>query len=148
MAVIVLSRVCGLSGALALQEVFLACSSDGSIAGADVARFSHEYGRRKPGGANRCHEILRTMFDCAVGGPSARSHREPLHRHRPLPPTAARTAVPGGRPSEARCGPAPARKQMAVPGRSSAADSADRIQARRDTPFALARGQAGPARLD
>ena len=30
------------------------------------ARFFHEYGRRKPGGANRCHEILRTMFDCAI----------------------------------------------------------------------------------
>ena len=39
----------------------------GSIARADVARFFHEYGRRRPGGANRCHEILRTMFDCAAG---------------------------------------------------------------------------------
>lgn len=38
----------------------------GSIARADVARFFHEYGRRKPGGANRCHEILRAMFDCAM----------------------------------------------------------------------------------
>ena len=31
-----------------------------------VFRFFHEYGRRKPGGANRCHEILRNMFDCAI----------------------------------------------------------------------------------
>ena len=39
----------------------------GSVARADVARFFHEYGRRRPGGANRCHEILRNLFDCAVG---------------------------------------------------------------------------------
>ena len=39
----------------------------GSVARADVARFFHEYGHRRPGGANRCHEILRNLFDCAVG---------------------------------------------------------------------------------
>ena len=38
----------------------------GSMVRADVARFFHEYGRRKPGGANRAHDILRTMFDCAI----------------------------------------------------------------------------------
>ena len=38
----------------------------GSIARADIARFFHEYGRRKPGGANRSHDILRTLFDCAI----------------------------------------------------------------------------------
>ena len=38
----------------------------GAIARADVARFFHEYGRRKPGGANRSHDILRNMFDCAI----------------------------------------------------------------------------------
>ena len=38
----------------------------GSAMRADIARFFHEYGRRKPGGANRSHEILRTMFDCAI----------------------------------------------------------------------------------
>ena len=38
----------------------------GSVVRADVARFFHEYGRRKPGGANRSHEILRNMFDCAI----------------------------------------------------------------------------------
>ncbi|MXY39931.1 MAG: tyrosine-type recombinase/integrase [Rhodospirillaceae bacterium] len=38
----------------------------GSVVRADIARFFHEYGRRKPGGANRSHEILRNMFDCAV----------------------------------------------------------------------------------
>ena len=32
---------------------------------ADIARLFHKYGRRKPGGANRSHEILRNMFDCA-----------------------------------------------------------------------------------
>ena len=37
-----------------------------TLARADAARFFHEYGRRKPSGANRCHEILRTMFDCAI----------------------------------------------------------------------------------
>ena len=38
----------------------------GSVVRADVARFFHEYGRRKPGGANRSHDILRGMFDCAI----------------------------------------------------------------------------------
>ncbi len=38
----------------------------GSVVRADIARFFHEYGRRKPGGANRSHEILRNMFDCAI----------------------------------------------------------------------------------
>ena len=38
----------------------------GSVLRADIARFFHEYGRRKPGGANRSHDILRTMFDCAI----------------------------------------------------------------------------------
>ncbi len=33
---------------------------------ADIARHFHEYGRRKPGGANRSHDILRNMFDCAI----------------------------------------------------------------------------------
>ena len=38
----------------------------GSVVRADISRFFHEYGRRKPGGANRAHEILRNMFDCAI----------------------------------------------------------------------------------
>ena len=38
----------------------------GAVVRADVARFFHEYGRRKPGGANRSHEILRNVFDCAI----------------------------------------------------------------------------------
>ena len=38
----------------------------GSVVRADIARFFHEYGRRKPGGANRSHDILRNMFDCAM----------------------------------------------------------------------------------
>ncbi|MYA60481.1 MAG: tyrosine-type recombinase/integrase [Chloroflexi bacterium] len=38
----------------------------GSIVRADIARFFHEYGRRKPGGANRSHDILRNLFDCAI----------------------------------------------------------------------------------
>ena len=33
---------------------------------AHVARFFHEYGRRKPGGANRSREILRNVFHCAI----------------------------------------------------------------------------------
>ena len=37
----------------------------GTVVRADIARFFHEYGRRKPGGANRSHDILRNMFDCA-----------------------------------------------------------------------------------
>ncbi len=38
----------------------------GSVVRADIARFFHKYGRRKPGGANRSHDILRNMFDCAI----------------------------------------------------------------------------------
>ena len=38
----------------------------GAVVRADVARIFHEYGRRKPGGANRSHDILRNMFDCAI----------------------------------------------------------------------------------
>ena len=37
-----------------------------AVVRAEVARFVHEYGRRKPGGANRSHDILRNMFDCAI----------------------------------------------------------------------------------
>ena len=33
---------------------------------AAINYYLDEDGRRKPGGANRCHEILRTMFDCAI----------------------------------------------------------------------------------
>ena len=38
----------------------------GTVVRADVARFFHEYGRRKPGGANRSREILRNVFHCAI----------------------------------------------------------------------------------
>ena len=38
----------------------------GSVVRGDIARFFYEYGRRKQGGANRSHEILRNMFDCAM----------------------------------------------------------------------------------
>lgn len=37
-----------------------------AVTSVDVARFIYTYGRTKPGGANRCHEILRAMFNCAV----------------------------------------------------------------------------------
>ena len=37
-----------------------------SVVRADIACFFHERGRKKPGGANRSHEILRNMFDCAT----------------------------------------------------------------------------------
>lgn len=37
-----------------------------AVTSVDVARFFYSYGRTKPGGANRCHEILRAMFNCAV----------------------------------------------------------------------------------
>ena len=38
----------------------------GSVLRADIARFFQEYGRRKPGSANRSHDILRNMFDRAI----------------------------------------------------------------------------------
>ena len=34
-----------------------------AVVRADIARFFQEYRRRKPGGANRGHDILRNMFD-------------------------------------------------------------------------------------
>ena len=37
-----------------------------AVVRADIARFIHEYGRREPGGANRSHEILCNMLDCAI----------------------------------------------------------------------------------
>ena len=46
----------------------------GSVVRADIAGFFYEYGRRKPGGANRSHDILRNLFDCAIArghGPDA-----------------------------------------------------------------------------
>ena len=35
-----------------------------AVVRADIACFFQEYRRRKPGGANRGHDILRNMFDC------------------------------------------------------------------------------------
>ena len=32
----------------------------------ELTRWLHAYGRRRPGGANRCHDILRAMFACAI----------------------------------------------------------------------------------
>ena len=102
--------------------------------------------------AGRCEPLSRDTAHhvrlCRRVGSSARGCRKPLHRHRPLPPSAARTAAWDGRSGEARRDPAPARRHMAPPDRGGAADSADRMQARRDTPLALVRGQAGPARSD
>ncbi len=37
-----------------------------AITRADIARWFHHYGQRRPGGANRCHEILRSMFARAI----------------------------------------------------------------------------------
>lgn len=37
-----------------------------AVTRADLARWLHAYGRRRPGGANRCHDILRAMFTCAI----------------------------------------------------------------------------------
>ena len=37
-----------------------------AVTRADIARWFHHYGQRRPGGANRCHEILRSMFARAV----------------------------------------------------------------------------------
>ena len=37
-----------------------------AVTRADVARWFHEYGRHRPGGANRAHDILRDMFARAI----------------------------------------------------------------------------------
>ena len=39
-----------------------------TVTRADVARWFHEYGRERPGGANRAHDILRDMFARASPG--------------------------------------------------------------------------------
>ena len=88
----------------------------GSVVRADIARFFHEYGRRKPGGANRSHGILRSRFDCAIAwghrpDAAGRRSRETVQGHRPLPATAARAVARRGRSGEARRGPAPARRR-------------------------------------
>ena len=37
-----------------------------AVTRADIARWFHQYGQRRPGGANRCHEILGSMFTRAI----------------------------------------------------------------------------------
>ena len=37
-----------------------------AVTRADIARWFHKYGRHRPGGANRAHDILRDMFNRAV----------------------------------------------------------------------------------
>lgn len=37
-----------------------------AVTRADVARWFHEYGRRRSGGADRAHDILRDMFACTI----------------------------------------------------------------------------------
>ena len=66
----------------------------GSVVCADIARF-HEYGHRKPGGANRSHEILRTCSIAPSRGTIGRCRREPAQGHRPLLATAAGAATLG-----------------------------------------------------
>ena len=80
----------------------------GSVVRADVAPFFHECGRRKPGGANRWREILRSMFGCAIAwGHLARNRRKSLSRHRPLSAAAARAAARRGRAPRPSRKPAP-----------------------------------------
>ncbi len=84
----------------------------GSVVRTDIARFFHEYGRRKPGGANRSHDILRTMFDCAITwGHRPEVAGNPCTGIVPLSPSAARAVAWRGRFSEARRGPALVRGQ-------------------------------------
>ena len=76
------------------QQIVDRAARLGSVVRADVAPFFHECGRRKPGGANRCREILRSMFGCAVAwGHLARNRRKSLSRHRPLSAAAARAVA-------------------------------------------------------
>ena len=85
--------------------------------------------RRKTGGANRRHAILRTHVRLRHRvGPSARNRLEPVQRRRPLPPRAGRAAARRGRFGEARRRYAPARKRMPGPARRASADPADRMQ--------------------
>ena len=70
----------------------------GSVVRADIARFFHDYGRKKPGGTNRSHEILRNMFDCAI----AWGHRPEADS--PVCVAAVRLLLlTGCRPGEIRC---------------------------------------------
>ena len=119
----------------------------GSVVRADIARFFHEYGRRKPGGANRSHDILRNMFNCAI----AWGHR-PEAAGNPCKGIVRYRRPPRGRllgaDDLARLGATPARRGNPGLRRGGAAAPADGVQAGRDTPLALVRGQAGPVGAD
>ena len=116
----------------------------GAVVRADIARFFHEYGRRKPGGANRSHEILRNMFDCAISW----GHR-PEAAGNPCKGIVRYRRPPRGRllgaDDLAKLGavPAPARRRTTGLRRGGAPAPVDRMQAGRDTLPALVRGQAG-----
>ena len=121
----------------------------GSVVRADIARFFHEYGRRKPGGANRSHDILRNIFDCAI----AWGHR----------PEAAGNPCKGivryRRPPRGRLLGADDLAKLGAVLRQREDDSPVCVAAVRlllltgcgpgeITPLAVVRGQAGPARAD
>ena len=102
----------------------------GSVVRADIARFFHEYGRRKPGGANRSHDILRNLFDCAIAwGHRPEAAGESLQGDRPLPSPAARAFARCRRSGEAGWCAARARARQSGLRRGSAAAPADRMQA-------------------
>ncbi|GEM_PF-4326034 len=117
----------------------------GSVVRADIARFFHEYGRRKPGGANRSHDILRNLFNCAIAwGHRPEAAGDPCAG---IVVTAIRRAAARcGRPCEARRGPARSHGRKPDLRCGGAPAPADRMQARRDTLPALVGGQARPAR--
>ena len=116
-----------------------------SVVRADIARFFHEYGHRKPGGANRSHDILRNMFDCAIAwGHRLEAARNPckgIVRYR-RPPRgrllSADDLAPLGAVLRQRKGENP------VCVGSGAPASVGRVQAGRDTLPALVRGQVRP----
>ena len=108
----------------------------GSAVPTGIARFFHEYGRRKPARRRETqsrhpahHVRLRHRL-----GSSLRSRREPVRRNRPLLPSTTRAA--------AWRGPAQAGSERPGMRRSGASHPADGMQAGRDTLPALARGQA------
>ena len=63
--------------------------SAGSVVRAHIVRFFYQYARRKSDRANRSHEILRNMFDCAIvwghrPEPSGNPCKGMVRCHRPL----------------------------------------------------------------
>ena len=108
-----------------------------AVVRADIACFFQEYRRRKPGGANRGHDILRNMFDCT----NAWGHW-PEATGNPFTGLVRYRFPPRGRSDEAQRRPPPPRSRRPESRHGGAAAPAYGMQAGRNTLRAVVRGQS------